>query len=99
MAQIEAEARQTIEAHARRVHQAGLVCEAVVAHGTAFQHIIDMAGDKQVDLIVMGTNGYTGLQRFLIGSVTEKVVRLAPCPVLVTRAPDAPGAGPDASSD
>jgi nucleotide-binding universal stress UspA family protein len=61
--------------------------------------VIDMAGDRQVDLIVMGTNGNTGLQRFLIGSVTEKLVRLEPYPVLVTRAPDTPGARPGASSD
>jgi len=38
-----------------------------------------------VDLIVMGTRGHTGLQRFFLGSVAEKVVRMAACPVLVTR--------------
>ena len=90
MEQMEAEALQTMEDHAQRVRQAGLACETAVVHGTPFQHIIDMAGDKQVDLIVMGTHGHTGLQRFFLGSVAEKVVRLAPCPVLVTRAPDAP---------
>jgi len=42
---------------------------------------------RSVDLIVMGTHGRTGLQHVLLGSVAEKVVRLAPCPVLVARQP------------
>jgi nucleotide-binding universal stress UspA family protein len=40
-----------------------------------------------VDLIIIGTHGRTGLQHVLMGSVAEKVVRLAPCPVLVVRQP------------
>jgi nucleotide-binding universal stress UspA family protein len=50
-----------------------------------FQTIIDTARDTGVDLIVMGTRGRTELTPVLIGSVAEKVVRLAPYPVLVTR--------------
>jgi nucleotide-binding universal stress UspA family protein len=41
--------------------------------------------NRDIDLIVMGTHGRTGLTHALMGSVAEKVVRLAPCPVLVTR--------------
>ena len=41
--------------------------------------------DTQVDLIVMSTHGHTGFLHLLLGSVAERVVRLAPCPVLVTR--------------
>jgi universal stress protein A len=40
-----------------------------------------------VDLIVMGTHGRTGLEHIFLGSVAEKVVRLAPCPVLIARQP------------
>jgi nucleotide-binding universal stress UspA family protein len=47
--------------------------------------IIDYAKIEQIDLIVMASHGRTGLARFLLGSVTEKVVRTAPCPVLVWR--------------
>ena len=57
----------------------------VVAHGIPFQEIIDTAKVRQVDLIVMGTHGRTGLLHVLLGSVAERVVRLAPCPVLVAR--------------
>jgi len=83
--QLEAEASEAMNDHARRAHQAGLECDVVIKHGEPYQQIIDLATTKQVDLIVMGTQGRSGLERFLLGSVAERVVRLAPCPVLVTR--------------
>jgi nucleotide-binding universal stress UspA family protein len=85
--ELEAEMWQTIETHVARVQAAGLAGDALVVHGTPFQQIIDIAAARQVDLIVMGTHGHTGLQHFFLGSVAEKVVRMAPCPVLVTRRP------------
>ncbi len=71
--------------HFERVEAAKLEGGIAIVHGVTFQCIIDIAQDKNVDLIVMGTHGRTGLQHVLLGSVAEKVVRLAPCPVLVTR--------------
>jgi nucleotide-binding universal stress UspA family protein len=56
--------------------------EAAVLSGAPSQAIVDYATDCDVDLIVMGTHGRSGLDRFLIGSVTEKIVRLADVPVL-----------------
>jgi nucleotide-binding universal stress UspA family protein len=50
--------------------------------------IIDYAGEHDVDLIVMGTHGRGALAHLLMGSVAEKVVRLAPCPVLTIRHPE-----------
>ena len=50
--------------------------------GVPFLEIIMAARDKNIDLIVIGTHGRTGLAHMLIGSVAEKVVRKAPCPVL-----------------
>lgn len=47
--------------------------------------IVQLAADLRADLIVVGTHGRQGFERFLLGSVAEKVVRLAPCPVLVMR--------------
>ena len=46
-----------------------------------------MARELGADLIVMGTHGRTGLRRLLMGSVAERVVREAPCPVLTVRTP------------
>lgn len=54
--------------------------------GTPAQTIVKVAADTHVDLIVMGTHGRTGLSHALVGSVAERVVRLAPCPVLTVRA-------------
>lgn len=47
--------------------------------------IVQLAMEEQVDLIVMGTHGRTGLSRLLMGSVAESVVRRAPCPVITYR--------------
>ena len=63
-------------------------CEVVVATGNPVALIVHMARARAVDLIVMGTHGYTGLRHILWGSVAEKVIRLAPCPVLVVRHPE-----------
>ena len=55
--------------------------------GAPWDQIVSVARDDQaIDLIVMGTHGRTGLKHALLGSVAEKVVRHAPCPVLVARA-------------
>jgi len=53
--------------------------------GTPCEKIIEVATKEKIDLIVMGTHARTGIAHFLIGSVTEKVIRTAPCPVLVIR--------------
>lgn len=59
--------------------------EILVLPGVPFLEIIRVARLKGVDLIVMATHGRTGLSHALMGSVTEKVVRKAPCPVLSIR--------------
>jgi len=53
-----------------------------VRQGSPFVEIVQYARENAIDLIVMGTHGYTGLKHLLIGSVAENVVRKAPCPVL-----------------
>lgn len=58
----------------------------VVDAGDAYGAILDCADNEQVDLIVMSSHGRTGLARMLIGSVTDKVLRGAACPVLVVPA-------------
>jgi nucleotide-binding universal stress UspA family protein len=56
-----------------------------VATGPPAEAIVRVAEERKADLIVMGTHGRTGLQHVLLGSVAEKVVRLASCPVLTVR--------------
>lgn len=63
-----------------------LHCE--VREGTPFYEIIRFARETEIDLIIMGTHGHSGLAHVLMGSVTEKVVRKAPCPVLTVRHPE-----------
>jgi nucleotide-binding universal stress UspA family protein len=53
--------------------------------GKAYQEINEAAKELRADLIVISTHGYTGLKHTLLGSTTERVVRHAPCPVLVVR--------------
>jgi universal stress protein A len=60
-------------------------CDVEVAAGQPADAIVRAAEEREADLIVMGTHGRTGLQHVLLGSVAEKVVRLAPCPVLTVR--------------
>lgn len=55
----------------------------ITEEGSPADIIIKKIKEENVDLVVMGTSGKHGLDRFLLGSVTENVVRSAPCPVLV----------------
>ena len=57
-----------------------------VRTGPAARMILEFATEKGIDLIVMGTHGRTGLAHIVMGSVAERVVRMAPCPVLTLRA-------------
>jgi nucleotide-binding universal stress UspA family protein len=59
-----------------------------VREGTPFYEIIRFAQENDIDLIVMGTHGHSGLAHVLLGSTAEKVVRKAPCPVLTVRHPE-----------
>ena len=82
---IEAEVGNEMQRLLEQVTQAGVQGDFIVVHGVPFQCILDAVEDQKIDLIVMGTHGRTGLKHVLLGSVAEKVIRLSPCPVLVTR--------------
>jgi nucleotide-binding universal stress UspA family protein len=85
--QITAIARERLDAivaHARNGGD-GLSVEAELRQGRAWREIDAVAKERDVDLIVVGSHGRHGLPRALLGSVAEKVVRTAPCPVLVIR--------------
>lgn len=69
----------------KAIENRGLQATGEVLIGGPFQTIVDLANTSGVDLIVMGTHGRTGITHLLIGSVAERVIRHAPCPVLVVR--------------
>jgi nucleotide-binding universal stress UspA family protein len=63
--------------------------QAVVRLGDPGLDITEYANEIEADLIVISSHGYHGVKRFLLGSVAERVIRHAHCPVLVLRRPDA----------
>ncbi|MDI6767751.1 MAG: universal stress protein [Bacteroidota bacterium] len=62
-----------------------LPARTIVRRGKPFLEIIKTASEEDVDLIIIATHGHTGVEHLLFGSTAEKVVRKAPCPVLVVR--------------
>jgi universal stress protein A len=72
---------ERVEAAAGR----GAAARYLLRTGTAPEEIVQAATDERADLVVVGTHGRTGLNRLMIGSVAERVVRVAPCPVLTVK--------------
>ena len=70
----------------KSAEQSGVTnARAVIRIGLPAHEIVEAAKDADIDLIVIATHGYTGWKHFCIGSTAERVVRAAPCPVLVIR--------------
>jgi len=82
-------ARSWMDAQFRAASAAGVPMDFLVKTGVPAREILACASDIQADLIVMGTHGLSGFEHLVLGSVTEKVLRRAPCPVL-TVPPHAP---------
>lgn len=78
-------ARGYTEEVKRQAEAAGIRTETFVREDETYQAIVDLAKEQKINTIVMGSHGRTGLKRLLMGSVTEKVIGHAPCPVLVVR--------------
>jgi nucleotide-binding universal stress UspA family protein len=74
--------------HAVQPPEQNVNVEHRLEEGDAVTLILDTAREIHVGLIVMGTHGRTGLGRLLLGSVAEKVLRQAACPVLTVKAPN-----------
>ena len=61
--------------------------EKKVVRGIPYEEILKFASDEKIDMIVMGTYGRVGIQRLMFGNTAEKVVRVAPCPVMTVKVP------------
>lgn len=82
---IKKEGREATDQVVKLAEEAGLECEPTILEGHPSHEIIDFAKNNDIDVIVMGTLGKSGLDKFLLGSVAEKVIRNSPAPVLVVR--------------
>jgi universal stress protein A len=80
------DAKKRLNTLAASVRNPGVTTvRAILRRGLAAHEIVEAAKELDVDLIVIATHGYTGWKHFCIGSTAERVVRAAPCPVLVVR--------------
>ena len=80
-------AEAALEDWVSKARAEGLSARAALPSGVPHQEIVALARDERADLIVIGTHGRGGINRALLGSVADRVVRLAPCPVLTVREP------------
>lgn len=82
---LEQEANVATESVQKMAEEVGIAFETVTLEGNPSHEIIEFADNNNIDLIVMGTLGKSGLDRFLLGSVAEKVTRNSTVPVLIVR--------------
>ncbi len=83
--QLEQQGSEKLDKLLTAEERATLKLESHVGFGSPVDQIVDYAEKHAIDLIVMGTHGRGGLEKMWLGSVTEKVLRKAQCPVLVVR--------------
>jgi nucleotide-binding universal stress UspA family protein len=82
---LHADAERQLQKTREEVVGKNIKVRTMVGHGSAAEEIVRIAKAEGVDLIVISTHGSTGMQHWFFGSVAEKVVRLAECPVLTVR--------------
>ena len=83
--ELELSGQRYLDYLSRLASEANLASDQVIRHGVPSREITTLAGEQGVDLIVIGQVGSRGPRRILIGSVTERVIEHAPCPVLVVK--------------
>jgi nucleotide-binding universal stress UspA family protein len=82
-----AQAEQVVGQAADRLRAAGLEVQARVEKGVPKDKILEVAATWKADLVVTGSHGRGGMERFLLGSVSEAIARYAPCSVEIVRIP------------
>ncbi len=85
---LQQEGETALQAVAERAEDANVSVVSEIISGSPYKQLLEYAENAGIDLIVMGTHGRTGLDRYLLGSVTERVVRTADMPVLTVRVSD-----------
>ncbi|WP_416839455.1 universal stress protein [Haloferax sp. DFSO52] len=83
---LEQEGHRHVEEMVKRATERGIDAVGAVIRGAPYEAIVEFADEHDIDVIVMATHGRTGVERVLLGSVTERVVRTAPVPVLTVHA-------------
>jgi nucleotide-binding universal stress UspA family protein len=87
-ASVKSEAEQNLNRYAEPLRAKGLTVELIVREGYPATVIEEEAVEQRADLIVIGTRGLSGFKHLLLGSIAERVVQKAPCPVLTVKTHD-----------
>jgi len=82
-------ATAALEERAAKIREHGLATRWLLKTGVPHEEIVKTASEEGAAYVVMGTHGRGALERFLLGSVADRVVRTAPCPVVTVRQPEA----------
>ncbi|MBZ0156601.1 MAG: universal stress protein [Alphaproteobacteria bacterium] len=83
------QARATVERVVKRAEEEGIAIEPLTAVGRPQDAIVDAVRQKNIDMVVMGTHGRTGMEKLLMGSISERVVGLSPAAILVIKSKSA----------
>jgi nucleotide-binding universal stress UspA family protein len=86
---LQLEAKEYLDEVGERFNQPGVAVETIAVEGDPASMIVDTAVDEDVDLIVMSTHGWSGFKKWMLGSVTERVLYSGYCPVLIIHSPEA----------
>jgi nucleotide-binding universal stress UspA family protein len=95
--ELEASSRKALEELTRQMESNQVRSRFIAVQGNPAHQIIELLKEENPDLMVLATHGKTGWERLIFGSVAEKVIRLAPCPVLLIHQPQE--RGKEASSE
>lgn len=80
---LESHARKNLDSFGAEMREDLKNVETVVKRGIPYEEIIKFAKENDLDLIIIGTIPKSGVERFFVGSTTQRVIRNAPCPVLI----------------
>lgn len=83
----EAEGHRLLAEETARLRQAGFVANSRLCHGDPAEEIVRLASDENCHLIAAGAHGLSGVKRFLLGSVSDRVLEYSPCSVLIVKPP------------